>query len=257
MMNTIAFTRDVSSTIAECELSHLTRLPIDVARARAQHRQYEAALEALGCTVQRLPSLPNRPDAVFVEDTAVLLDEIAVIARPGAPSRRAETESVSEALTAYRPTVPIMAPGTLDGGDVLRVGRRIFVGESERTNLAGINQLRALVAPFGYTVTGVPLRDCLHLKTAVTQVADKTLLINRDWVETAVFTECDLIDVDPAEPMAANALLLGESVIFPNAFPRTRQRLEAHGIAVYGVDVDELAKAEGGVTCCSLIVMGK
>lgn len=253
-MTRIALTRAVSASIEQCELTHLARTPIDVERARRQHRQYEAALAALGCVVQRLPDLPAQPDAVFVEDTAVILDELAVITNPGVAARRAETESVAAALAAYRPLAAIAPPGTLDGGDVLRVGRRIFVGVTARTNLAGIAQLRALAAPHGYTVTGVALDGCLHLKTAVTQVAEKTLLLNRAWVDTAVFSGFELIDVHPAEPMAANALLLHDAVIFPNAFPRTRERLAARGIPLCGVDADELAKAEGGVTCCSLIV---
>jgi dimethylargininase len=250
----MALTRAVSAAIGDCELTHLARTPLDVARARAQHTDYTNALAALGGRVLRLPDAPDLPDAVFVEDTAVILDELAIITRPGAATRRAETADVAAALAAYRPLAHITAPATLDGGDVLRVDRSLFVGQSARTNAAGIAQLRAHAAPFGYTVTEVGLRDCLHLKTAVTQVAPNTLLINRNWVDTAVFADYDLIDVDPAEPSAANALLLNGRLIFPNAYPRTRRRLEARGVRVVGVDADELAKAEGGVTCCSLIL---
>jgi dimethylargininase len=193
------------------------------------------------------------PDSVFVEDTALVLDEIAIITRPGAASRQPETTSIAQALHAYRPLAFIQAPGTLDGGDILRVGRQIFVGLSSRSNPAAIEQLRTHVDPYGYTVQGVPMQDCLHLKTAVTQVAPNTLLINRAWVDAGAFDPFDLIDVDTDEPFAANALLIGNTILYPLAFPRTRQRLEQRAIPLKTVDVSELAKAEGAVTCCSLI----
>jgi dimethylargininase len=148
----------------------------------------------------------------------------------------------------------IPPPGTLDGGDLLHVGRVLTIGVSGRSNQAGIEQVRRLVEPFGYRVEGVPVAGCLHLKSAVTQVAEDALLINREWVDGRIFQALRLIDVDPEEPMAANALLVGGTVIYPAAYPRTRRRLEEAGIAVQTVDVSELAKAEGGVTCCSLIL---
>ena len=250
----IAFTRAVSATIDQCELTHMAREPIDAVRAQTEHAAYEAALTALGCTVQRLPPLPHHPDAVFVEDTAVILPEVAIITRPGALSRRAETESVAAALAAYRPLRVIEPPGTLDGGDVLVMGKQIFVGAGGRSNEDGIGQLRVLLARYGYTITAVPLRGCLHLKTAVTQVAAGTLLLNPDWIDPTFFAHFDTIATDPAEPFAANALLLEQCLIFPERYTRTQQRLAAHGIATYPVPAAELAKAEGGLTCCSLIV---
>ena len=249
----IAITREVSPRIAECELTHLAREPIDFQRARTQHRQYEALLEELGCKRVRLPAEPDLPDSVFVEDAAVVLDELAVITRSGAESRRSETVSVAEALRPYRKLFYIESPGTLDGGDVLRVGKALYVGLSKRSNREGIKQLQDILLPFGYVVNDVKLRDCLHLKSAVTQVAENTLLINRTWVDTAMFSGFQLIDVASSEPFAANALLIGNTVVYPVAFPETRQRLEKQGIRVRTVDVSELAKAEGGVTCCSLI----
>lgn len=250
----IAITRAVSPAIAECELTHLAREPIDSARASAQHDNYERRLEQLGCRVRRLPVEPALPDSVFVEDTAVVTDELAVITRPGAASRRPETASIARVLEAFRKLAFIESPGTLDGGDVLRVGKTVFVGLSQRTNQEGINQLAALLNPFGYEVRAIPLADCLHLKTAVTEVADGTLLINRDWINASAFAGWKLIDVDPAEPFAANALLIGDTVVYPTAFPLTRAKLESYGVKVLTVDVSELGKAEGGVTCCSLIL---
>jgi len=250
----IAITRPVSDSLVRCELTHLARTPIDVERARAQHGAYERALAGLGCRIERLPAEHELPDAVFVEDTAIVLDELALIARPGAPSRRPEVPSAAEALARYRDLVHVEAPGTLDGGDVLRVGRTIYVGLSLRSNRAVVDQMADLLSPLGYAVLGVAVTGCLHLKSAVTQVAPETLLIQREWVAARQFGGMALIDVDPGEPYAANALLIGDSVIYAAAYPRTQARLEAHGIDVHAVDVSELAKAEGAVTCCSLIL---
>ncbi|MDD4858130.1 MAG: arginine deiminase family protein [Candidatus Krumholzibacteria bacterium] len=190
---------------------------------------------------------------MFVEDAAVVLDELAVITRPGTETRRAETPSVAEALEPYRRLFRIEPPGTIDGGDVLRVGTTLYVGLSSRSSRDGVEQLRAIVAPNGYVVVAVEMAGCLHLKSAVTQVGSDTLLINRSWANAGAFGDVELIDVDPAEPMGANALLIGETVVYPFEYPRTRRRLEDRAIAVRTVDASELAKAEGGVTCCSLI----
>jgi dimethylargininase len=249
----IAITREVSPSIGECELTHLAREAIDVDLARAQHHQYEACLVALGCQIQRLPPEPELPDAVFVEDVAVVLDELAIMTRPGAASRRPETHSVAQSLAPYRRLAYIQAPGSLDGGDVLRVGQTLWMGLSSRSNPAGMELLRALLAPLGYRVRGVKVDGCLHLKSAVTQVARDTLLINPAWVDAGAFGPMNLIEVDPAEPFAANALLVAANVVYPAAYPATRRRLEEGGIPVRLVDVSELGKAEGGVTCCSLI----
>jgi dimethylargininase len=252
----IAITREVSAGIAACELTHLERQAIDLDRARAQHRAYEQALARAGCRVESLPALDDLPDAVFVEDVAVVLDEIAVVTRPGAESRRPETAQMAPVLANYRRVTFIQAPGTLDGGDVLRLGRRIYVGRSGRSDDGGIEQLRAVVWPYGYTVTGVPVSGCLHLKSAVTEVAPGVVLVNPAWVEAAAFGDVRVMEVDANEPYAANGLLVGSRLIYPTSFPRTQRRLEAAGIDVDAVDVSELQKAEGAVTCCSLVVNG-
>ncbi|RIK38448.1 MAG: dimethylargininase [Chloroflexi bacterium] len=249
----IALTRAVSASINQCELAHLERQPIDLALARAQHHQYEACLAALGCTLIRLPAEDALPDAVFVEDTAIVLDELAIITRPGAATRWAEAASVAQALACYRTLHPIQPPATLDGGDVLRLGRRLYVGLSGRSNHAAIEQLQRVLRRWDYTVQGVSVNDCLHLKSAVTQVATDTLLLNPAWVDPHHFAGWRIITVDPSEPAAANALLLGETVLYPASYPATRRRLAKQGIEVKTVDVSELIKAEGAVTCCSLI----
>jgi dimethylargininase len=250
----IAITRPVSDSLGQCELTHLERAPIDVNLARAQHQAYEQALVDMGCEVVQLASEHDLPDAVFVEDAAVMLDELALVTRPGAPSRRRETLSVARELARYRDLTTIRSPGTLDGGDVLLVGRTLYVGLSQRSNQAAIDQLWSILAPLGYVLQGVTVTGCLHLKSAVTCVAPDTLLIQREWVDEHVFGGMVLIDVHPDEPYAANALRIGDAVLYAAAYPRTRARLQAHGLAVHTVDVSELAKAEGAVTCCSLIV---
>ena len=225
----IALTRAVPPSIVHCELSHLERTPIDVGRAIAQHEEYERALERLGCRVQRIAPLPDMPDSVFVEDTAVVLDDVAIITRPGAESRRGETRSMAAALKPYRELAYVQSPGTLDGGDVLRVGDTLYVGLSARTNEEGIRQLSRYAR-----VVAVPVSKCLHLKSAVTAVADRTLLINSNWIEREHFPGFEFIEAEQA-----NALRIGDAVIYPSDLP-----------------MDELAKAEGALTCCSVIFHG-
>jgi dimethylargininase len=248
-----ALTREVPSTINACELTHVERHPIDVAVARAQHAAYEAALQAAGCTLRRLPAMDDLPDSVFVEDTAVVVDELAVIARPGAASRLAETASVAEALAAHRDVVVIREPGTLDGGDVLQLGETIFVGLSRRTNDDGARQLEAALEAYGYVVRAVAVERSLHLKSAVTRVGPDAVLLNPQWIDRALFDAYDVVEVDAGEPFAANALLAGDTLLYSTAFPRTNARLAAKGIAVTPIDAGELAKAEGGLTCCSIV----
>ena len=252
----VAITRQISPRFNECEITHIDRTAIDLDIARAQHEEYVRALKSLGCgcDVVELPAEPDLPDSVFVEDTAFILPEVAVITRPGADSRKPETESIACALTQLKKLVHLQEPATLDGGDVLVLGKRIFVGLSTRSNQEAINQLNSLLAEFGYTVTGVQLQDCLHLKTAVSCVDDDTLLINKNWLDTHHFENYRLIEVDPEEPFAANCLPVGDLIIYPTAFPKTSARLEEAGYQVVKVDVSELAKAEGAVTCCSLII---
>jgi dimethylargininase len=249
----IALTREVSPAIGECELTHLPRCRIDVSRAQSQHATYEQCLARLGCQLRRLSAEPRLPDSVFVEDTCVVLDELAVITRPGAPSRRPETASVAEALREFRGLEYIEPPATIDGGDVLVHGKTVYVGLSSRTNHEGIDQLRTLLGPLGYRVTAIEVRGCLHLKSAVSLVAENTLLVNRSWVDVAGFAGVSVIDVDAAEPWGGNSLLVDGVLLYPEAFARTRQRLERAGIAVMPVDLSELQKAEGAATCCSIV----
>lgn len=253
----IALTREVSPTVGECELTHLARAPIRVDVAREQHAAYEQLLGSLGCDVRRVEPAPNHPDAVFIEDTAVVFDEVAVITRPGAESRRAETAAVEATLGALREIARITAPATLDGGDVLVVGHAVYVGRTGRTNDNGIAQLRSIVVPLGYAVHGVDVTGCLHLKTAVTAVDETTVLLNPAWVNPAVFAAYRVVQVDPSEAMGANVLPIGDELVHGAAYPRTQTRLERLGFTLHAIDVSELAKAEGAVTCCSLLVRAR
>ncbi len=249
----IAITREVSRSIIHCELTHLERTPIDVERARAQHAEYESALKHLGLAVLSLPEEPTLADSVFVEDTALVLDECAIILRPGADSRRSETESIAKILAPYRKLFTIEAPARVDGGDILRVGKQIYIGVSSRSDTNAIEQIRDFLQPYGYEVHAAMASGCLHLKSAVTQVANDTLLINPAWTDKKNFAGMKFIEIDPSEAYAANALLIGDTILYPKAFPKTRKKLSDAGVKIVDVDADELAKAEGALTCCSLI----
>lgn len=247
-----AFTRAVSPKLADCELTHLDRVAIDPARAAAQHSSYESALAEAGFEIIRLPDLPGHPDAVFVEDTAVLLGDHAIITRPGAASRQSETSSTAEGLAPHF-TIHRIKSGFVDGGDVLRIGRRIYVGLSTRTDQAGIDALAAIAKPFGFDVRRAELGDCLHLKTAVTLAGSNILLFNPQAIDPAQFEDAEPLAVNPSELAAANCVNLGDRLILPAGNPRTAARLRQRRLTVVEVDVSELQKAEAGVTCMSLI----
>ena len=250
-----AYTRAVSPRLAECALTHLDRSPIDVARASRQHAAYEAALADAGCKIVRLPELPDDPDGVFVEDTAILLGGDAIITRPGAASRANEVDSSAASLASdFR--VHRLAASTLDGGDVLAIERTLYVGLSSRTDAAGAAALAAIVAPLGYRLVTVEPAQCLHLKTAVTyagrdRAGRPTILVNPDWVDPRLFEGIHAVDV--AEPFAANGARVGDRLLLPAGNPRTADRLVALGFDLTEIDVSELQKAEAGVTCMSLV----
>lgn len=248
-----AITRAVSPGIVHCELSFIPRQPIDLQLARAQHRAYEQLLERLGAHVVSLPAEPALPDSMFVEDPAIVLDELAVIFPLGTESRRPEAASLAQALSKFRKLAHITLPGTIEGGDVLRVARTLYIGLTKRSNAEGIRQLASVLAPHNYEVIPVPVTGCLHLKSAVTHIGNNTLLANRNWFDPSPFAGFEWIDVDASEPHAANALSVGGAIILPASFPRTRARIEAAGFHVIPLDISELQKAESGLTCSSLL----
>jgi dimethylargininase len=245
-----AITRAVSPTIAACELTYREREAIDFARAREQHRAYEACLAELGVEVISLAAEPDYPDAVFVEDPAIVLNEFAVMTRLGAPSRRGESQTLERVLERYRPLRRLREPATLDGGDVMLAGKTLFVGVTARSNTAGIGQLAAEVEPLGYRVRPVVVRGCLHLKSACSYLGD-AVLVHRPWVDEAAFDGVRLVDVP--EACGANVLAIGQTVLVPSAAPRTAELLRSLGRQVRVLDNSELMKAEGALTCCSLI----
>lgn len=252
-MSLVAVTRPVSSSLARCEISFIQRDPIDVSLARRQHAAYEQALERAGARVVRLPAADDHPDATFVEDTALVLDELAVIPIMGAPSRRGETVEVERCLSAYRPAARLVPPATLDGGDVMRVERRIFVGLTARTNRAAVEQLRALTHPYGYEVTAVAPKGCLHLKSACTYLGRGIVLANPEWVDGSCLGGIELLPVAPEEPFGANAVAVGRTLLYAAGYPRTLARLRRRGFEVITVETGELRKAESAMTCMSLV----
>lgn len=252
-----AFTRAASPRLAECALTHQVREPIDPVRAAAQHAAYELALADAGFDVIRLPELADDPDAVFVEDTALLLGEHAVITRPGAASRAGETNSTAAGLEPYF-AIHRLAAGTLDGGDVLRIADRLYVGQSSRTDASGTTALVDLVAPLGYTVVPVELGRCLHLKSAVTFAGPDgegrpALLVNAEWVDPNLFPETDPVFTADSEPSAGNCVRAGDRLLVAAGNPRTVASLRDRGFLVVEIDLSELQKAEAGGTCMSLI----
>ncbi len=252
-MTLTAIVRPPTAALARCELTYLEREPIDVEAALLQHAAYVRCLRDLGVRVVELPPEPDLPDSVFVEDTAVVVDEIAVVTLPGAESRRDEVEAVASAIAPYRQVRRLTAPAALDGGDVLRIGRSFYVGVGGRTNSTGIAQLRDALSPFGYDVTAVELHDCLHLKSACTWLGGDTVLLNPAWVDLAVFAGREIVPVAPDEPFAANTLTIGGVTLFPSGFPKTQSLLERRGYTVQTLDVSELQKAEAALTCLSIL----
>ena len=246
--------RPPGASFPQCALTFLERTPVDLDLARTQHAEFVETLRARGHEVHSLPALDELPDSCFIEDPAVVLDDVAVIARPALASRRGERDSLEQHLEQLRPLVHITAPGTLEGGDVLAVDETLYVGWSERTNHAGLKQLAHLLLEYGYRVKAVEVRGSLHLKTAVTRVADDLLLVNPAWVDLHRVQGMRLLEVDPTEPFAACALVLDGVVYHPENFPRTRERLERAGLEVVTLSISEFQKAEGGPTCLALLV---
>jgi len=246
---THALVREVSRSLAQCELTHLQRQTFNLARARRQHAAYVEAIASAEVEVRILPEAPDLPDSSFVEDPVLIFDELAIACRPGALSRRPEVALLMREVASLRSVQAITAPGTLEGGDVLRIGRKLFVGLSSRTNREGIDQLTRIVAPFGYEVTAVGVKKCLHLKSAVTSPADGVVLANPDWVDVSVFADLEVMATPAEEPWAANTLRVNERVLVAASFPRSADLLAARGLDVQQLDMSELQKAEAGLTC--------
>lgn len=250
----VALTRTISPNLGSCELTHIKSDIIDIRKCAEQHSVYEECLKNLGCTIRRLPETPELPDGVFVEDTAVVFPEVGIITRPGAVSRRGETSTMEKVLSDYRELRHIADPGTIDGGDVLTLGNNVYIGLTARSNREGIRQFANILKPFGYRVEGVPVTGCLHLKTAIAVIEKDFLLINPGWVDPDVFLGCTWEPVFSGEPHGANMMRFRNSALIPSAFPKTQDWLDECGYDVMSINFSELAKAEAGLTCCSVII---
>jgi dimethylargininase len=246
------------SLVNACELTFLDRVPMDFELALTQHAGYREALEHAGAHVLTLDASPDLADSVFIEDTAIVLDELAILTCPGAPSRQSELTYVEPALAPYRRLARIQAPGTLDGGDALRIGRTLFVGVSTRTNAEGIRQLEQVVRPLGYTIAPVAVLGSLHLKTACTALDATTILLNPAWIDPEPFKGFERIPVAADEPFGANVLPIAGRLIVNEAFPWTLDLIVEHsetiGVQLIPVNISEFGKAEAGLTCLSLLV---
>jgi dimethylargininase len=250
---TNAFVRKISRSLGECELLHVQRQEFNLERAAQQHAAYVRALEAAGLVVNVLPEEPELPDAAFVEDPVLVLDEIAVICRLASARRVSETESLEREVSRIRPIHRIVDPGTLEGGDVLPVGKFLYVGLSSRTNQEGIRQLEGIVRRHGYHVMIVPVTGCLHLKTGVTSPAPGLLIANTDWVDLSPFHGFEILKVPVTEPWGANTLALNDRVLAAESSPHSAHLLERKGLRVQRLEISELQKAEAGLTCLSVL----
>lgn len=248
----MAITRPTGPELRDCQLTEIHRVPIDIERAVDQHNDYLKVLRSLGVTVVELPRLPENPDAVFVEDIALVLPEVAVLMRPGAETRQGEILSMAAVLADYRECREIQAPATLDGGDVIVFGKTVFVGESTRSNPAGAAVLADLLSPFGYTVESIPVHGVLHLKSAATVIDDKTLIVNSRFVDlTGV--DAKLLEAHPYEPEGANVVRVGGTLLMNASAPRTMAMVAPHVDNIVGLNVDEFSKAEGAISCKGVI----
>ena len=250
----IAFVRRPASSLVHCEVTHVAREEIDLPSAFRQHQEYRQAIQNGGVTVESLPPEESFPDGACIEDNAIILPELAVIASMGTASRQSEPALLVSVLSRHRRLVDVSPPATIEGGDVFRIGKTLYVGASSRTNRAGVNALRDIVEPLGYGVALLPIRGCLHLKTACTPLDDDTLLVNPDWLDGDALKTFRLVSIPSEEPFAANVLRLPAGILGNAAYPRTLDLIQAHGYPATGVELTEFSKAEAGPTCLSLIV---
>ena len=218
----------------------------------SQHEEYITTLKSIGLKVILLDALPDHPDAYFVEDTAVVATEVAVITNPGADARKGEEKTIAPILSRYRKTERIRPPGTADGGDVLQVDRHFFIGLSERTNPEGADQLSHILGKYGYTCTIMTAGEGLHLKSSVNYVGKNMLLITEDFAENVQFEGYDTLIVNNEESYAANTLFVNDHLLVPRGYPDTRKKLEVLGFKIIELDTSEVRKMDGGVTCMSI-----
>ncbi|WP_018150161.1 dimethylarginine dimethylaminohydrolase family protein [Leeia oryzae] len=250
----LIFTRQPAKELSGFEVTFVDRDSPDPVQAEKQHQAYGELLASLGHEVKVLPTADHLPDSIFVEDVAVLFPEVSVLTRPGAISRQPEVALIEQELQALGNVARIEAPATLEGGDVLRVDKLVFVGLTTRTNQAGIEQLAAILSEYGYTVIPVEVTGCLHLKTGITALDDETVLVNPAWLDVSAFAGFTHIMAEPDEPWAANVLRLGQQIVMNAASQKTQAKVRAAGFDVHSADISEFMKMEAGLTCMSLVV---
>jgi dimethylargininase len=250
-MFTHAITRGPGPNLAE-GITTSKPEPPDYDLARRQHDRYVDTLKSLGLQIVTLDPLPDYPDAYFVEDTAVVTPDVAVITIPGAKSWRGETEAIEPALAEYRPVKRIVPPGLLDGGDVLMLGKHFLIGVSKRTNKEGAAQLGRILEEHGYTWMEIPVRHGLHLKSNASCIGENRLLVNKTLARFEELKTYDKIVVDKDERSAANTLLIRDQLLVPMGFPKTRLKLEVAGLRTIELDISEIRKMDGGLSCMSL-----
>lgn len=250
----LALTHTPSPRMGQCLLTFLDRQPIDGVLAQQQHHAYCQMLRRAGVQVRTLQTHLRSPDAVFVEDTAIVLDEIAILSSPGNASRRRELVAIERELADLHIIRRIEPPAMIEGGDVLRLHRELLVGLSSRTNWKGIDTLTQIAQPCGYRVLPIPVNHCLHLKTACTALSDHTLLVNPNWIDTAKLKRFKLLSVPVDEPWGANVMRLNNHIWLPAAHRQTAAILRQSGFRTHMLELSEFAKAEGGISCLSLFV---
>ena len=250
----VALTRQPAQSLVHCEVSHVDREAIEFSLVVLQHRNYCQALQQQGLDVQTLPPVEAYPDSVFVEDNAIVLDELAVLTSMGAVSRQGEPALLGPMLSEYRQVVEISRPATIEGGDVFRLGKTLYVGRSTRTNQEGIEALRRVAEPLGYAVRPIDVHGCLHLKTACSPLDGDTLLVNSSWIDVGALEAFRLLPVPVNEPFGANVMRVGQGILANASCPLTIEMIEAKGYAVSALDISEFSKAEAGLTCLSLII---
>ena len=251
-MFTHALSRKPGPNFAQGITTAVTQEPPNYEILVAQHAEYMAALKSIGLEVILLEALPDHPDAYFVEDTAVVAANVAVITNPGADTRKGEEETIAPVLAKYRKIEKIRPPGTVDGGDVLQVGNRFFIGVSERTNHEGAHQLGYILKDYGYTYATVAVGKGLHFKSSVNYVGKNTLLVTGDFAGNDQFKRYDTIIVDREESYAANTLFINDHLLVPRGYPGTRKKLEVLGFNLVELDTSEVRKMDGGLTCMSI-----
>jgi len=249
-----AIVRDVSDTFQECVTSFHTKVQIDVALAKRQHRHYCNILSSLGLKLISIEADDILPDCCFTEDTAIVIDDLSIITYPGTPSRVRETIEIEKILSPLKTIVHINEPGTIEGGDVLKIGKKIYIGSSSRTNEEGIRQVALVVEPKGYQVIPVKIKNTLHLKSVCTYMGRGCILLAEGYLDDTIFSEYDKVIVPKEEEYCANCLVVQGNVLIPKGFPKTKQLIENKGFPIIEIEMSEIEKAEGALTCLSVII---